>query len=102
MKVKKGDNVKMISGNDKGKQGKVLAVFPDASKILVEGIHMKKKHVRPRREGQKGELVRIPAPFPISRAMLLCPRCGKAGRIAQKRDYSGKKIRVCRKCEGEI
>ena len=102
MKLRKGDIIKIISGNDKGKQGKILAVFPRMGKLVVEGINIKKKHMRPRTQGKKGELVRIPAPFQASRAMLLCPKCGKAARILYRRSDSGSKSRICKKCGGII
>ena len=101
MKIRKGDQVKIISGNDKGKQGKILSVFPDSGKIAVEGINMKKKHVRPRRQGQKGELVRIPAPFPAAHAMLVCGKCGKPARLGRLVNPSGEKVRICKKCGAE-
>ena len=101
-KIKKGDSVKIISGNDQGKQGKVLAVFPQDRKIVVEGVNMKKKHVRPKQQGKKGELVRMPAPFPSSRAMLVCGKCGKPTRAGHKINDSGTKSRVCKKCGGEV
>lgn len=99
MKIKKGDQVKIISGNDKGKQGKILAVLPHAGKIVVEGINIKKKHVRPKRQDKKGELVRIPAPFFASRVMLLCPKCEKPARFGYKINDSGQKTRVCKICK---
>lgn len=102
MKIKKGDQVKMVSGNDKGKQGKVLAVFPKIEKLVVEGLNIKKKHVRPRQQGKKGELVRIPAPLPVSRAMLVCPKCGKPTRVGYKSDGLGNKSRVCKKCGANL
>lgn len=102
MKIRKGDQVKIISGNDKGKQGKVLAVLLKEERIVVEGANIKKKHVRPKKQGQKGELVRIPAPFPVSRAMLVCSKCGQAARVAYKINDSGQKTRVCKKCGGEV
>lgn len=102
MKLRKGDLIKIISGNDKGKQGKVSAVFPQTGKIVIEGVNIRKKHVKPRKQGQKGELVRIPAPFPASRAMLVCPKCGKATRVGSKINDSGQKARVCKRCGGEI
>lgn len=98
MKVKKGDQVKIISGNDRGKQGKVLAVFPNDGKVVIEGLNIKKKHVRPRQQGKKGELVRIPAPFPVSRVMLVCPKCGKAVRAGYQVN-AGTKSRFCKKCK---
>lgn len=102
MKIHKNDIVKLISGNDKGKQGKVLAVFPESGRIVVEGVNIKKKHVRPKQQGKKGELVRIPAPFPVSRAMLMCGKCSKQVRVGYKKSDSGQKARVCKKCGAEI
>jgi len=97
MNIKKGDNVKIISGDDRGKTAKVTAVFPLRGTIAAEGVHMKKKHVRPRRQGDRGELVTMAAPFPASRAMIVCPRCGKAGRMGYRRD-EGRGVRICKKC----
>lgn len=102
MKIKKGDIVKIISGNDRGKQAKVLAVFPEIEKIVAEGTNVKKKHVRPKQQGRKGELVRVPAPFPASRAMLVCPKCGKPTRSGYKVDTKGGKMRICGKCGSEM
>lgn len=101
MHTRTGDQVKIISGNDKGKQGKVLAVFPVTGRILIEGINVKKKHVRPRKQGQKGELVRIPAPLASSRVMVVCPACGRPARFG--RIVNGdKKARICKRCGGAL
>lgn len=97
MKIKKGDNIKIISGNDRGKTGVVRAVFPDEGRIMAEGINMKKKHVRAKKQGQKGELVSVPLPFPASRAMVVCTSCGKPTRITSRVE-GGKKQRACRSC----
>lgn len=102
MKIRKGDQIKIIYGNDKGRQGKVMAVFPKSGRMLVEGLNIKKKHVRPKQQGRKGELVRIPVPFPSSRAMLLCPQCGQPDRAEYKIGDSGVKLRYCKKCKGVI
>ena len=102
MKIKKGDNVKIISGNDKGKLGKVLAVLPVENRIVVEGLNLKKKHVRARRQDQKGEMVRIPAAFMVSRVMIVCPKCGKAARIKHTFNDAHKKVRVCAACRSEL
>lgn len=96
MKIRKGDQVKILSGNDRGKTGKVLVALPEDGKIVVEGLNIKKKHVRPKQQGKKGELVRIPAPFMASRAMLICPKCGKPSRTGFKNGPA--KVRVCKKC----
>ena len=101
MKIKKGDTVLIISGKDKGRKGKVLKVFPEELKILVEGINLKKKHVRPKREGEKGQIVQIPAPVQISNLKVICPKCGKATRVGYK-IIDKKKYRICKKCQKEI
>ena len=97
MHIRKGDQVKIISGNEKGAQGKVIAVFPVSRKIIIEGVHVKKKHVRPRRQGERGELVRMPAPFSSARAMLICSSCAKPARVGY-RIGDGKKFRICKRC----
>lgn len=102
MNIKKGDTVKIISGNDRGKQGKVIAVIPIENRIVVEGMNMKKKHVRPRKQNQKGELVHIPGAFQASRAMIVCLKCSKPTRVKHAFDDSGKKMRVCRACESPL
>ena len=102
MKIKKGDNVRIISGNDKGKHGKVLAVVPVENRIVVEGLNMKKKHMRAKRKDQKGELVKIPAAFSASRAMIICPKCSKPSRIKFGLNDAQKKTRLCGACGGEI
>jgi len=101
VKIYKGDIIKIISGNDKGKQGKVLSVFPSLGRIVAESIHVKKKHVRPRQQGKKGEVVLVPAPFPAARAMVVCDKCGKATRIGS-RVIEKRKLRVCKKCGREL
>jgi|SRR3989338_621875 len=102
MKIKKGDQIKIISGNDKGKKAKVIAIFPDSGKIIAEGVNLKKKHAKPKKQGQKGEIIKVPAAFSVSRAMLVCSKCGKPTRIGYKINDSGGKTRVCKKCGGEI
>jgi large subunit ribosomal protein L24 len=102
MKIKKGDKVLIISGKDKGKTGKVTASIPEDSKIVVEGVNVRKKHVRTRREGQKGQVIQMSMPVPVSNAMLVCAKCDKATRVGYKIFDNGKKARVCKKCGGEI
>jgi len=101
MKIKKNDTVKMLSGKDKSKTGKVLNVVPSDLKVVVEGLNIVKKHVKPRREGEKGQRVEVPRRVDISKVMLICPKCSKATRVAIKME-GGKKLRVCKKCKGEI
>ena len=102
MKVKKGDQIKIISGNDKGAKAKVIAVFPDTGKIVAEGINLKKKHARPKKQGQKGEIVKIPMSFHAARAMIICPKCSRPTRAGYKHNAAGLKTRVCKKCGSEF
>lgn len=101
MKIKKGDTVQIISGKDRGKKGKVLRVIPENSKILVEGLNLIKKHIKPKKGGEKGQRVEIPAAMNISNTMLVCSKCGKMTR-AGFRINGENKSRICKKCESEI
>ena len=101
MKIKKGDTVLIISGKDRGRKGKVLKAFPKEQKVLVESINLKKKHVRPKREGEKGQIVQISAPIHVSNVKLICPKCEKATRIGYK-IAENRKYRMCKKCGSEI
>lgn len=101
MKVKKGDEIIIIAGKDRGRKSKILRVFPKENKVLVEGVNLRKKHQRPRKSGEKGQIVEIPAPLDISDVKLICPKCGKAVRVGFK-VLEKKKYRVCKKCGQEI
>jgi len=101
MKVKKGDTVLIISGKDKGKKGKIIQAFPKENRVLVEAANLRKKHVKPKRSGEKGQIVQIPAPMHVSNVKLVCPKCGKAARIGYKIEGNSK-YRLCKKCEKEI
>ena len=101
-RIKKGDNIKVLSGKDKGKEGKVLRVYPKDELLLVEGINLKKRHRRPKKAGEKGSIVQMPAPLPLSKVMVRCPNCQKAARARIKIIDNGEKRRSCRKCEVEF
>ncbi|MBU4353166.1 50S ribosomal protein L24 [Candidatus Parcubacteria bacterium] len=101
MVIKKGDTVKIISGKDKGKIAKVILVLPKDDKIVVEGVNMRKKHTKPRKQGQKGQVVQISMPIHASNAMVVCSGCGKTTRISSK-TIGTKKVRVCKKCGAEL
>jgi len=101
MKIKKNDQVKIISGKDKGKTGKVLTVLPEENRLLVEGLNLIKKHVRPKKQGEKGQRVEVPGKIGISKVMLVCPKCGKSTRIGF-RVADEKKYRICKKCNSEV
>lgn len=100
MKIRKGDTVLIISGKDRGKTGKVLRVLPKERRVVVEGVNFRKKHTRPKRAGEKGQVVALPAPVDLSNVKLICSACGKATRVGYK--VAGeRKYRVCKKCGGE-
>lgn len=101
MKIKKGDNVQIMAGKDRGKQGKVLSVNIKESRILVEGLNLLKKHRRPKKQGEKGEVVSIPAYFASSKAMLVCVSCGKPTRVGSRKEGEIK-VRYCKKCQATI
>lgn len=96
--VKRDDTVVILSGKDKGKKGKVLQTSPKEQKLIVEGVNMVTKHVKPRRAGESGGIVKAEGAFYASKAMLVCPSCGKATRVAHKVLADGTKMRVCKKC----
>ncbi len=87
----------MISGQDKGKQGKILNSYPDKGRVSVQGANMITKHVKPRRQGEAGGRIETEGTIDASNVMLVCPKCGKATRIAHQ-VVDGKKVRVCKKC----
>ncbi|WP_262397361.1 50S ribosomal protein L24 [Zongyangia hominis] len=94
--VKKGDTVVVLSGKDKGKKGKVMAVSPAEQKVIVEGINMVTKHVKPRKMGEPGGIVKAEGAMYASKVQLVCPRCGKPTRIGHKILEDGTKVRMCR------
>jgi len=101
MKIKKGDTVLIISGKDRGRTGKVFKALPRNAGILVEGINLKKRHVRPKREGEKGQIIQTPAVLDVSNVKIICPKCGKAARVGYKTEEE-KKSRICKKCKQDI
>lgn len=101
MKIKKGDQVLIISGKDRGRKGKILKALPKEEKLVVEGINLRKKHLKPRKAGEKGQIIEFPAPLPISNIKLICPKCGKAARVGYKVEGE-RKYRICKQCGQEI
>ena len=101
MNIKKNDTVVVLSGKDKGKQGKVLGTVPADGKVVVEGINMVTCHVKPRKQGEQGGIVKREAAIAASKVQVVCPKCSKATRIAHKTE-NGKKVRVCKHCGAEL
>ena len=101
MRIKKGDTVQVLSGNDKGKTGEVLEVIPKDSKIVVKGINVRKKHIKPRKQGEEGGIIPVECAIDSSKVNVVCPKCGKTTRIEYKVE-DNKKVRICKKCGATI
>ena len=101
MNIKKDDKVVVLSGKDKGKEGKVLVADPKAMKVIVEGVNVATKHQKPRKQGEEGGIIKVETPIYACKVALVCPKCGKGVRVSYKLD-GDKKIRVCAKCGSEI
>ena len=97
MNIKTDDTVVVLSGKDKGKQGKVLETMPSVGKVLVQGVNIATTHVKPRRQGEEGGIIRKEIPMYASKVMRVCPKCNKPTRAAYKL-ADGEKVRVCKKC----
>ena len=101
MKIKKGDTVQVLSGNDKGKTGEVLEIIPKTSRVIVKGINIRKKHVKPKKQGEEGGIIPIECSIHSSKVNVVCPKCNKATKIGIVKEEK-EKIRVCKKCGNKI
>ena len=102
MHIKTSDTVVVLSGRDKGKQGKVMNVDPKSGKAVVEGVSVAKRHKKPRKEGEPGGIITMETPIYASKLMRICPKCDMPTKPAHTFDDDGKKVRVCKKCGAEI
>ena len=102
LSIKTGDTVVVISGKDKGKQGKIQKAYPAVGKIVVEGVAMVKKHQKPRGQGMPGGIIHKEAAIDASNVMLVCQKCGKPARFGWKVNSDGSKVRICKKCNEQI
>ena len=101
MNIKKGDTVVVLSGKDKGKQGKVLEVQPKAGKVIVEKVNVVSRHTKPRKQGEEGGIMKREAAIAACKVQVVCPKCSKGTRVAHKIE-GGKKTRVCKHCGAEL
>jgi large subunit ribosomal protein L24 len=101
MKILKGDKVKVLIGKDKGRDGEVVKSFPKKSSVVVKGLNIFKKHVKPA-QGRPGSIVEKERALHISKLILICPECKKATRVGYKIDKSGEKYRICKKCQAVL
>lgn len=101
-KIKKDDTVMVLSGKDRGTQGKVIAVYPKTGKVMVEGVNVVTKHTKPRRQGETGGRIETEAAIFASKVIPVCPACGKTTRVAYSIDAEGNKARICKKCSAKL
>jgi large subunit ribosomal protein L24 len=97
--VKKGDEVVVINGKYRGKRGKVMQVSPSEGKVIVEGVNIVTKHVKPRKMGEPGGLIQAESALYADKVQLVCPKCGRPTRVGHKTDSKGKKVRTCKKSD---
>jgi len=100
--VRKGDTVEVIAGKHRGKRGKILKVLAKDGTVIIEGVNLVKRHTKPTQKLPQGGIVEKEAPLPGSRVMLVCPKCGKAARVAHGYLADGTKIRVCKHCGEQV
>ncbi|OGE91267.1 MAG: 50S ribosomal protein L24 [Candidatus Doudnabacteria bacterium RIFCSPHIGHO2_01_FULL_50_11] len=100
--LKKGDTIKVMAGKDRSKTGKVVGVDRKSGLLTVEGVNIRTRFERSKRQNQKGQKVQFPAPFNPSKVMLVCPNCGQITRIGHVIASSGKKLRACKKCKSSF
>ena len=101
MKIKKGDSVQVLSGNDKGKTGEVLEVIPKEDKIIVKGVNVRQKHVKARKQGDESGIIPVECSIPSSKVNIVCSKCGKATKIGYSVEKD-EKVRVCKKCGAKL
>lgn len=101
MNLKKGDNVIVIAGKDKGKKGKIAKVLRETNGVLVEGLNLRKKRQRPRKQGEKGQTIDMPHPIHTSNVQIFCSGCGKGVRVGASENTKNK-VRVCKSCGKEV
>ena len=101
MKLKKGDNVEVLSGNDKGKTGEVLEVIPKTDRVIVKGVNLRKKHIKPKKQGDEGGIIPLECSIPAAKVNIVCPKCDKPTRIGYIKEKD-EKVRICKKCKARI
>ena len=101
MKIKKGDTVQVLSGNDKGKTGEVLEIIPKTSRVIVKDVNIRKKHVKPKKQGEEGGIISVECSIHSSKVNVVCPKCNKATRVGIVKEGK-EKMRVCKKCGAKL
>jgi large subunit ribosomal protein L24 len=102
MKIRKGDRVRIMTGKDRGREGEVTFAFPATGKVIVNGTNVAKRHQKPTQSTKQGGIIDKEMPLRVDNVAIICPSCGKPTRIGFRFEADGTKVRVCRKCEGDL
>ena len=102
MKIRRGDRVRVLTGKDRGKEGEVMRALPAEGRVIVDGVNIAKRHTRATRQTQQGGIIDKDMPMPVSNVAVVCSGCGKATRVGYRFDDQGRKVRICRKCQGDL
>jgi len=102
LKIKKGDRVEVLTGKDRGKRGEVMRAIPSEGKVIVDGVNVAKKHQRPTRATMQGGIIDKDMPIPVANVAVVCPKGGHPTRVGFRVEPDGTKVRVCKKCGGEL
>ncbi len=102
MKLKKGDTIKVLIGKDKGRTGKIQRVIVKQNQVVIDGMNIYKKHMKPKGEGKPGGIVELARPYSASKVAVVCNACGKITRVGYQLNKTGEKLRICRKCKAII
>lgn len=102
MKIRKGDRVRILTGKDRGREGEVTFAYPAEGRVIVDGANVSKRHQKPTQRTQQGGIIDKEMPLPVANVAIICPSCAKPTRIGYRFDPDGTKIRICRKCEGDL
>jgi large subunit ribosomal protein L24 len=102
MKIRKGDRVRVLTGKDRGREGEVTFAYPTEGRVIVNGLNVAKRHQKPRTSTEKGGIIDKEMPMRVDNVAVICPACSKATRVGHRFDNDGTKVRVCRKCGGDL
>jgi large subunit ribosomal protein L24 len=102
MKIRKGDRVRVLTGKDRGKESTVSFAFPAEERVIVDGVNIAKKHQKPTRSTQQGGIIDKEMPIPVANVAIICGSCGKRTRVGHRFEPDGTKVRICRKCGGDL
>lgn len=102
MKIRKGDRVRVLTGKDRGREGEVTFAYPEKGRVIVDGLNVAKRHQKPTQSTQQGGIIDKEMPMRVDNVAIICPSCSKTTRIGYRFDTDGTKVRVCKKCGGDL